>query len=85
MKEMLQEAYDDGEYLVRQGDPGSTMFVVQSGDVIATHRVTGEAGEGQEVGFLELCMLDSRRLHDPNILLAVWQVPRHDSLVGTKP
>ena len=62
---MLQEAYDEGEYLVRQGEPGSTMFVVQSGDVIATHRVTGEAGEGQEVGCLELCMLNSRRLHEP--------------------
>ena len=51
---LLQEAYEDGAYLVRQGEPGNTMFVVQSGDVVATHRVTGEAGEGQEVGLFEL-------------------------------
>lgn len=50
---LLQEAYEDGAYLVRQGEPGNTMFVVQSGDVIATHRVTGEVGEGQEVGVFE--------------------------------
>ena len=51
---LLQEAYEDGAYLVRQGEPGNTMFVVQSGDVIATHRVTGEPGEGQEVGLIQL-------------------------------
>lgn len=52
------------------------MFVVQSGDVIATHRVTGEAGEGQEVRLLELCMLDSREAATAHILLVVSQVPR---------
>lgn len=62
---LLQEAYEDGAYLVRQGEPGNTMFVVQSGDVIATHRITGEAGEGQEVGLFELCMLGSNRLQKP--------------------
>ena len=51
-----QEAYEDGAYIVRQGEPGDTMFVVQTGDVIATHRVTGEPGEGQEVGSPEQCL-----------------------------
>lgn len=51
-----QEAYEDGAYIVRQGEPGDTMFVVQTGDVIATHRVTGEPGDGQEVGRPELCL-----------------------------
>lgn len=62
---LSQEAYEDGAYLVRQGEPGNTMFVVQSGDVIATHRITGEAGEGQEVGLLELYMLGRVRLQKP--------------------
>lgn len=44
---------------MRQGEPGDTMFVVQTGDVIATHRVTGEPGEGQEVGGPELCLYTS--------------------------
>ncbi|KAL3152044.1 hypothetical protein ABBQ32_001157 [Trebouxia sp. C0010 RCD-2024] len=46
---MRPEAYEDGAYIVRQGEPGDTMFVVQTGDVIATHRVTGEPGDGQEL------------------------------------
>lgn len=65
---LLQEAYDDGAYLVRQGEPGNNMYVVQSGDVIATHRVTGEAGDGQEVGLFELCMRESGSLQKPTWL-----------------
>ena len=46
---MLQEVYEDGAYLVRQGEPGSSMFVMESGEVLCTHRSTGDVGEPQEV------------------------------------
>ena len=60
---LLQEAYEDGAYIVRQGEPGSTMFVVQSGDVVATHRVTGDVGDAQEVGSPSaLCLLNCMML-----------------------
>ena len=46
---ILQESYDDGAYLARQGEPGSYLFVVETGEVICTHRYTGDLGEPQEV------------------------------------
>ena len=49
----LQEAYEDGAVIVQQGQPGDCMFVVQSGDVIARHRATGDMGSGTEVRVLK--------------------------------
>ena len=46
---VLQEVYEDGAYLVRQGEPGDAMFVVETGEVMCTHRSTGDIGEAQEV------------------------------------
>lgn len=45
----LQEAYEDGALIVQQGQPGDCMFVVQSGEVVARLRVTGDVGSGTEV------------------------------------
>ncbi len=45
----LQEAYEDGAVIAQQGEPGDCMFVVQSGEVIARHRATGDMGSGTEV------------------------------------
>lgn len=44
-----QESYEDGTHLVRQGEPGSLLFVVEAGEVMCTHRSTGDLGEPQEV------------------------------------
>ena len=45
----MQEAYEDGSFIVEQGQPGDSMFVVQSGEVIGSHRATGDVGIGTEV------------------------------------
>ncbi len=49
---LLQESVEDGAYIVQQGDHGDCMFVVQSGEVIASHRATGDVGSGTEVTFV---------------------------------
>ncbi|KAA6426622.1 MAG: phosphatase 2C and cyclic nucleotide-binding kinase domain-containing -like [Trebouxia sp. A1-2] len=46
---MRPEAYEDGAVIVQQGEPGDCMFVVQSGEVIARHRATGDMGSGTEL------------------------------------
>lgn len=46
---MLQETYADGAYLVRQGEPGGLLFVVEAGEVVCMHRSTGDLGDPQEV------------------------------------
>ena len=51
---VVQEAFEDGAIIVQQGDPGDCMFVVQSGEVIASHRATGDVGSGTEVLFASL-------------------------------
>lgn len=56
---ILQESYDDGAYLVRQGEPGNYLFVVETGEVICTHRYTGDLGEPQEVLSLMLFMVQN--------------------------
>ena len=45
----LQEAYEDGAAIIQQGEPGDSMFVVQSGEVVGSHRATGDIGSGTEV------------------------------------
>ena len=49
MLPLLQESYEDGACIVHQDTPGDSMFVVQSGEVIARHRATGDVGSGTEV------------------------------------
>ncbi len=41
---------------MQQGEPGDCMFVVQSGEVIARHRATGDMGSGTEVRVAQACI-----------------------------
>lgn len=60
-----QRLYDPGEFILRQGEPGSTLFIVLHGLVkIATNRATGSdiilalVADGQLFG--EMALLDGR-------------------------
>lgn len=46
---MRPEAYEDGAAIIQQGQPGDSMFVVQSGEVVGSHRATGDIGSGTEL------------------------------------
>jgi cGMP-dependent protein kinase len=37
-----EDHYNDGEYIIRQGGPGDTFYIIQNGEVSVTRRGTGE-------------------------------------------
>ena len=63
-KGALGKVYKDGEIIVRQGDPGDSMFVIQAGQVQVLAERDGEetllnvAGEGELLG--EMAIFDDK-------------------------
>lgn len=63
-EELFGKWYERGEVVFREGDPGDTMFVIQTGEVEVSHLeggrnvVLGNLRRGEFFG--EMCLLDNR-------------------------